>query len=165
MDNLVEERFWSKVDKSGDCWLWMGGRTKRKKYKEGTKFRGNYGAFFYKNKQMKAHRVSYMFTFGEIPDGMCVCHSCDNPPCVRPNHLFIATQAENLHDRERKGRTFKDGGKKGAENCQAKLSPVDVVLIRELLKTQTSKAIADWLGVGTSTIYRIKSGKGWRSVA
>jgi hypothetical protein len=89
----TEERFWSKVDRSGTCWLWTASLTK-----------GGYGQFWFPPKRVDAHRASWMIANGPIPAGMCVCHDCDNPRCVRPDHLFLGTKLENTHDIIRKGR-------------------------------------------------------------
>lgn len=88
------ERFWSCVDRSGDCWLWTRGATQ-----------GGYGVFSEaKRRLFLAHRYSWALANGPIPDGLFVCHSCDTPRCVRPDHLFLATNAENMQDASRKGR-------------------------------------------------------------
>lgn len=76
------------------CWLWIG-RAKPKGY-------GRIGIG--RNKQFAAHRVSWELFRGEIPAGMCVCHKCDTPSCVNPDHLFLGTHADNAGDRQRKGR-------------------------------------------------------------
>jgi hypothetical protein len=87
-------KFYSRVDKSNDCWLWTGPRHPR-----------GYGMTFFSGKTAFAHRVAWTLDNGAIPDGMVICHKCDNPPCVNPGHLFIGTQADNNRDRHAKGRT------------------------------------------------------------
>ena len=87
------KRFWDKVDKTGECWIWTA-------Y---TKTDG-YGQFKFDGKMRGAHRMAWLLTNGEIPDGMLVCHTCDNPSCVNPNHLFLGTNQDNADDKMNKGR-------------------------------------------------------------
>ena len=90
------KKFWSNIIKTGNCWIWKGD----KNY-------SNYGIIFViKNRWIKAHRYSYQIHFGKIPDKMNICHHCDNPSCVRPDHLFLGTQKDNLRDAGRKGRVW-----------------------------------------------------------
>ena len=94
----IEERFWSRVDKLGEneCWNWLG-----------SKLRGGYGNLNIDGGTFQAHRVSYILHFGEIPDGMLVCHTCDNPPCVNPKHLWLGTHLDNARDKVNKHRQAK----------------------------------------------------------
>lgn len=80
-----ETRFWSKVDASGDCWLWTGG-----------KVRDGYGKFGHKGRTVQAHRFAYELVRGPIPDGLTIDHLCARPLCVNPNHLEPVTLAENV---------------------------------------------------------------------
>lgn len=86
-------RFWSKVQMGPSCWVWEGARN-----------RGGYGTFRRGSVVIKAHRAAWEFCYGPIPEGLCVLHKCDNPPCVRPDHLFLGTVADNAQDRVAKGR-------------------------------------------------------------
>lgn len=87
-------RFWERVDMSGDCWLWTG-----------TLGRKGYGRVpNYPMSPWAAHRVAYMLAVGPIPGDLLVLHRCDNPPCVRPDHLFLGTNADNMRDMRAKGR-------------------------------------------------------------
>jgi len=96
-DTTLIDRFWSKVDKEDGegCWVWSASRTGSGGYGQ---VRNEWGELEF------SHRVAWRPANGPIPDGLNVCHKCDYPPCVRPGHLFLGTQLENIHDSMRKGR-------------------------------------------------------------
>ena len=109
------DRFWSKVDidlNYNACWEWQAHRDKN-----------GYGTLRIKSKPLRAHRVAYMIERGDIPDGLVICHKCDNPPCVNPNHLFTGTQADNLRDRYQLGE----------RNPNAKLTEQGIPIILSLI--------------------------------
>ena len=92
----LEKRFWAKVDKTttpSGCWEWTGCRNI-----------WNYGKIQIKGKSVGSHRVAWELTNGSIPSGIQVCHHCDNPPCCRPDHLFLGNQSANISDSVKKGR-------------------------------------------------------------
>lgn len=89
-------RFWSKVHKTRDCWLWLASTSS-----DGYGKIGRPGG----KALVAAHRASWELAYGPIPEGLCVLHHCDNPVCVRPGHLFLGSRADNNRDMKRKGRT------------------------------------------------------------
>src|SRR5207237_6240778 len=99
----LRERFWSHVDATSDCWVWTAARTPL-----------GYGvAADEQRRARRAHRISWQLAHGPIPEGLRVLHHCDNPPCVRPSHLFLGTQFDNMADARQKGRTA-SGGRNGS---------------------------------------------------
>lgn len=111
------ERFWEKVKRGPGCWEWQGFRVPQG---YGTIREAGGGS-----KKLRAHRVSYQLNVGDIPRGMDVLHKCDNPPCVRPDHLFTGTAKDNYEDCRRKGRTAH-----GEKNGRTYLTRRDVIAIR-----------------------------------
>ena len=101
MGITFEERFWSKVDKKGEdeCWEWIGARHHKR----------GYGQFLYYDRVVSAHIVSYIIAYGNVINGLDVCHKCDNVACVNPNHLFLAIHFNNMWDMVSKGRAKRSG--------------------------------------------------------
>lgn len=148
------EAFWSKVDKRGDdeCWNWTAARDKRK----------GYGLFGTKkiSKSTKAHRISWELVHGPAPDGMSVCHHCDNPPCVNPKHLFLGTNYDNVLDK-----LVKDRQQRGEDFPTAILTEKAVIDIFELNQIgKTNEEIGRIVGVNSSTVSRILRGEDWKHV-
>lgn len=145
-----ESRFWSHVKKSEGCWIWTAGTN-----------RGGYGKFSVHHEDgTTAHRFSWELHNGSIPDGLMVLHSCDNPPCVRPDHLFIGTHMDNCEDAVKKGRTLS-----GERNPSAILTVEQVLAIR--LENPGGKRLeeigADY-GVAISTVYAAKRRLTWKNL-
>lgn len=91
----VETSFWLRVRKGEGCWEWSGWRAG-----------SGYGQIKVNKRIESAHRLSWILHHGAIPKGLIVCHHCDNPPCVRPDHLFLGTYSDNVRDAMHKGRMF-----------------------------------------------------------
>ncbi len=145
-------RFWDKVEKTDSCWFWTASVDE-----------GGYGLFHLDGKLQKAHRVSWEMANGAIPGGMQVCHHCDVPGCVRPDHLFVGTQVVNLEDAVAKGRRPHQAG---AGNYHATLNSADVEHIRELYAEGiTQTAIAADFGVSSAHISNIVNYKRWTTAA
>jgi len=153
----LEERFWEKVDKSSGvngCWLWTGAKAN---YGYGVIGRGRRSDGI-----VRAHVLSYEWANGPVPAGMVVCHSCDTPACVNPDHLFAAPQTENIADMNRKGRGVPPPRGARDDNPSAKLDFLDVALVWTLLEHgMTHQGIAREVGVSKSTITRIANNQTW----
>lgn len=153
------KRFWLNVKKSDGCWLWTG---------YCNKYRFGYGSFWNHGKPGKAHRFSWEIHNGPIPKGMQVLHDCDNPPCVRPDHLFLGTQLDNLNDMRSKGRGFVPpaGTAKWELHGNARLTKLQVREIRALaIKAKTHLELAERFGVSRTQISRIIRNERWRELA
>ena len=153
----IEVRFWSKVDKTEECWNWTGaiGSTGYGHINEGGK----------RGKILTSSRVSYEIHFGKIQDGLFVLHKCDNPKCVRPDHLFLGTNKDNMHDMIGKGRSGLNVGGASGEYCAtAKLSWNQVCQIRDLRKYGfTQKWISEQYSVSPMLISKIVRGIYWKT--
>lgn len=143
------ERFWEKVDRHGpdECWPWLGARHGY-----------GHGHIRVDGDVAKAHRVSYTINVGPIPDGLFVCHTCDNPPCVNPSHLWLGTHADNMADMVAKGRGAL-GVKHGELSPLAKLTERDVRDIRQ--SALPGAAVAESYGVSEGAISSVRRGKSW----
>jgi len=149
MDQKYIDRFHTryKVMPSG-CWEWTGN----------TENRRGYGYYWFKSKDWLAHRASYFIHKGD-PTGYCVCHSCDNPTCVNPDHLWLGTIADNNRDRDRKGRRVAPRG----ESCShSKLTESDVLAIRA--STLSVKELSKRYKVSVENIRYILSRRTWKHI-
>jgi len=136
----------------GKCWVWTAGKLSKEK---------QYGC----SGDGLAHRTSYKMFVGPIPNGHLVCHHCDNPPCVRPSHLFTGHYKENNADMWNKGRAVKPPTHRGEEQQKSILTEHAVLEIVRLFKAgATRKNIASNLGVSYSAVREILIGRNWKHV-
>lgn len=153
----AHKRFWSKVDKSGGpdaCWIWQG---PRKRFGYGHfQARTDEGSF-----QIGAHRYAWILANGPIPNGLFVCHACDNRRCVNPAHLFLGTPADNAADMVAKGRK-----PKGKDSGTARLTDDNVRYIREHYRPgeTTFKEFADMFGVTYQAVANAVRRKTWKHI-
>lgn len=157
----VVSRFWDKVIvlSADECWEWTAGKNKK-----------GYGEFWLAGERhLHAHQISWMWeNEKEIPSGMCVLHSCDNPSCVNPDHLFLGTNQDNIDDKMKKGRWRSrflrgtDHPQHGTNSKFNKLSDADVKEIRKLKeKGHTLRGIALIFGVSHGVVNNIIQGRKW----
>lgn len=148
----IEERFWSKVNKTDNCWLWQGGISNRYGQIKISKSR----------KQISVHRYSYELHYGIISNNLFVCHKCDNPLCVRPDHLFLGTYLENIQDMlDKKRHNY------GSKHSMSKLNENDIIEIKLALQNPycgINKDLANKYNVNHRTISNIKLNKNWKHV-
>lgn len=149
-----EERFWKRVDKkhghgpNGDCWIWLASCNKN-----------GYGQVQFSDLSTSTHRVSYELVHGPIGNNYvdCVLHSCDNPPCVNPDHLFMGGRKDNVADMVSKGRM---AGAKGEKNCKDVLTEAQVM---EIFKSDASNVdLGEEYGVAPTTISAIRTQRNWK---
>ncbi len=148
------QRFWDKVSLTSkeSCWIWTGAKTRQ-----------GYGSFVVRSRPfetMLAHRVSWELHNGPIPGGMQVLHTCDNPPCINPAHLYLGNNDDNVADRMEKGRHV-SVGVLGERNPQAKINRFDVLTIREEYTPERRKSLALRFGISEGHVVRIARGKSW----
>lgn len=156
---------WRRVDRKEptECWEWIG-----KQYRDG------YGQCHWASKQQQAHRVVWTIANGPIPNGLFVCHRCDNRSCCNPAHLFLGTHQDNMRDRNSKQRTARgprspaalhpDRIVRGEANSNARLTVDDVLAIRAAPGSSAAELapLAQRFGVSLSHIQKIRYGRAWR---
>ena len=174
-NQALEDRFWAKVDKNGPtpehmpeigpCWVWKGRIV-----------RGGYGALRVAGHHSYAHRAAYALQYAAIPVGMLVCHRCDNPSCVRGDHLFLGTHRDNTLDMFQKGRgavgerhgshTHPESRPVGSANGRSRLTEDDVRAIRQLCRAGYSqRVVARQFGVVHGAVRDIMSGRRWSYIS
>lgn len=170
LSDIETKRFFSRIDASGDCHKWTGYRNS-----------AGYGQFHIKNHPYIASRVAYFIGTGEQPGNLCVCHKCDNPWCVNPDHLFLGTDLDNGIDKKRKGRAAsgdRHGARihiekmpRGTENASAKLQEHEVLEIRELNATRrltrpmlSQREIAERYKISQSNVSDIIHRRIWKHI-
>lgn len=147
----TEADFWRQVKQGDGCWLWTGARPS-----------GRYGRFKIGGQRFAAHRFSWLISFGAIPAGSHVLHRCDDPACVRPDHLFIGTHADNMADKASKGRVV---ALSGEANANARLSDELVRDIRARhARGEKQTSIAAALGMHQGNVSRIVLRKAWKHI-
>ena len=157
----LRQRFWAKVRKGPGCWEWAGNISRG----YGRLRHGPRGA----SVLIFAHRLSWEINHGPVGD-LCVCHHCDNPRCVRPEHLFLGTQADNMADAKKKGRTCSGDARRlianppsGEDHYNAKLTTDHVLYIRS--SSETRESLALMFGVSKTTITHVRNRTTWGHVA
>lgn len=134
---------WDRLDKSGDCWIWTG-----------PKYESGHGTMGYCGRYDGTHRLAWRFARGPIPEGMYVCHHCDNPACCNPDHLFLGTPIESVQNAVRRGRHgYRKLTEEGVKRIRAR---------HESGETQTS--IANDLGLSLGAVWHVVHRKTWKHV-
>lgn len=145
----IADRFWSKVDKSGECWEWTGKRLARY----------GYGSFYLeRRKRVSAHRVAYWLANNHDPSELFVMHRCDNPPCVNPDHLVLGTDLDNIRDCVEKGRNPKH---ESHGRSVLTYGQVQEIRSRYIPRIVTARMLAGEYGVSLNTIHSILRQETW----
>ncbi len=144
------EDFFGKIEKTpSGCWEWSG-------FRNGS----GYGMFGIGGKTIRAHRYSYEMHKGPIPTGLLVCHSCDNPPCVNPDHLWLGTHRDNGQDMSKKGRGTKTPSVHSEQHPLSKLTKDKARAIRA--DARPARIVAAEYGVSSSLVEGIRRGTHWK---
>jgi len=152
IDEHAAKRFRQYVPTDSEgCWAWKGSRLTY-----------GYGQFTLQRprRTVLAHRMAYWLEYGPFPTQLFVLHKCDNPACVRPDHLFLGTQADNVADAITKGRI----NHRGEYNQRAKIGPNEVKKIRKLAGTASQHEIAEQFGISQQNVSAILRRETWRDV-
>jgi hypothetical protein len=148
MQSDLFKRFWSKVKRGepNECWPWLAHRD-----------RHGYGRFTVRGRSALAHREAYALFYGHEPQGMLVCHSCDNRSCCNPDHLWAGTHGDNVRDMLAKGR---QDDRRGERNPATKLTADQACAIRNAVGVKQSTLAARY-GVSVSMVSLIRLGQAW----
>ncbi len=154
MSQSAEQRFWKYVKKTKGCWEWTAYKNAR-----------GYGQITINKQTIVASRFSYELLIGPIPEGLCVLHTCDNPSCVNPKHLWLGTREDNIHDMEEKGRGVHNGTP-GEKHPMAKLNWKKVNKIRKMYNAGKyfQKELAKIFSVTRSNISCIVRKNSWKNI-
>lgn len=160
MRKQTASSFWEKVDIKGqnDCWNW----------KKSKKLNG-YGQLLWNYKNVYSHRTAWILSNGDIPQGLFVCHKCDNPACCNPNHLWLGTPITNVLDMMNKGRYYLNSNRAwahGSTHYSSKFTNETIVKIRKMYEDKPNqyKWLADLFNVSSNCIYAIVTRKTWKHV-
>lgn len=148
----IQERFFSKVLKTETCWVWQA-----------NKLPTGYGLFRIGDSMQRAHRVAYRLTYGSFPEKLQVLHKCDNPSCVRPDHLWLGTNTDNVRDKVLKGRASSLAGE---ANPKAKLTAAQVIEMRKYWESgeYTQGALAKMFNIRLGTVSGVVNRTAWRNI-
>jgi hypothetical protein len=145
--NTIETFYKRFKPAANGCWEWISHLDRQKKY----------GIFNYQARHWRAHRLSYWFHKGEFNLDLYVCHTCDNPLCVNPDHLFLGTTQDNTSDRVKKDRSAK-----GEKNGDSRLTDDQVKSIKSSLESVTE--LSKKYKVSRTTVYKIKNRQSWQHI-